>query len=78
MSDGVHAHASVNIDSSEAVGENIISKIVGATAPVFSFKQKDQAVAMAGKSADRKGQERWFKLTLNYSFKGLLLQARAT
>ena len=78
MSDGVHAHASVNIDSSEAVGENIISKIVGATAPVFSFKQKDQAVAMAGKSADRKGQERWFKLTLNDSFKCLLLQARAT
>ena len=42
---------SVNVDSSEAVGENIISKMVGATAAGFSFKHKDQFVTMASKSA---------------------------
>ena len=57
VSDGVHAHASVNVDSSEAVGENIISKMVGATAADFSFKRKDQAVTMASKSAVKVGGE---------------------
>ena len=57
VSDGVHAHASVNGDCSEAVGENIISKMVGATAADFSFKRKDQAVTMASKSAVKAGGE---------------------
>ena len=48
---------SVNVDSSEAVGENIISKMVGATAADFSFKRKDQAVTMASKSAVKVGGE---------------------
>ena len=57
VSDGVHAHASVNVDSSEAVGENIISKMVGATAAGFSFKRKDQAVTMASKFVVNVGGE---------------------
>ena len=57
VSDGVQAHASVNGDCSEAVGENIISKMVGATAADFSFKHKDQAVTMASKSAVKVGGE---------------------
>ena len=48
---------SVNVDSSEAIGENIISKIVGATAAGFSFKRKDQAVTMASKSGVKVGGE---------------------
>ena len=48
---------SVNVDSSEAVGENIISKMVGATAAGFSFKRKDQAVTMASKFVVNVGGE---------------------
>ena len=29
LSDGVHAHASVNADTAELVGEHIISKMIG-------------------------------------------------
>ena len=48
VSDGVHAHASVNGDCSEAVGENIIFKMVGATAA---------GLTMASKSAVKVGGE---------------------
>ena len=67
---------SVNVDSSEAIGENIISKIVGATAAGFSFKRKDQVVTMASKSAVKVEGE--VGQVDPHSFKVLLLQGRAT
>ena len=39
LSDGVHAHASVNADTAELVGEHIISKMIGLSADEYSGKQ---------------------------------------
>ena len=39
QSDGVHAHASVNADTAELVGEHIISKMIGLSADEYSGKQ---------------------------------------
>ena len=39
LSDGFHAHASVNADTAELVGEHIISKMIGLSADEYSGKQ---------------------------------------
>ena len=51
VADGVHAHATVNVDDAEVIGDNILSKMVEVNADEFSFKRKDQAVTLASKSA---------------------------
>ena len=51
VADGVHAHATVNVDDAEVIGDNILSKMVEVNADEFSFKWKDQAVTLASKSA---------------------------
>ena len=51
VANGVHAHATVNVDITEVVGNNIISRMVGEKVDGISFKRKDQAVTLASKSA---------------------------
>ena len=51
MANGVHAHPTVNVDSAENIGIDIISKMEGISADNFSFKQKDQAITLACKSS---------------------------
>ena len=41
---GVQAHASVNVDEVEKVGENIMHNMIGVAISQFSFKRKDQAI----------------------------------
>ena len=51
MANGVHAHPTVNVDSAENIGIDIISKMEGISADNFSFKRKDQAITLACKSS---------------------------
>ena len=51
ISNGVHAHVSVNVDNAEDVGNSIIAKMVGTSADQFSFKRKDQVITLATKSS---------------------------
>ena len=51
VANGVHAHPTVNVDSAENIGIDIISKMEGISADNFSFKQKDQAITWACKSS---------------------------
>ena len=41
VADGVHAHATVNVDDAEVIGDNILSKMVEVNADEFSFKWED-------------------------------------
>ena len=51
VSNGVHAHPSVNAENAKAIGESIIEKMVGVKLSDMSFKKKDQAITMATKAA---------------------------
>ena len=51
VANGVHAHPTVNVDSAENIGIDIISKMEGISADNFSFKRKDQAITLACKSS---------------------------
>ena len=53
VADGVHAHATVNVDDAKVIGDNILSKMVETNADEFTFKRKDQAVTLASRSSIR-------------------------
>ena len=57
VADGVHAHATVNVDDAKVIGDNILSKMVETNADEFTFKRKDQAVTLASRSSIREDGE---------------------
>jgi hypothetical protein len=56
IANGVHAHASVNVDDAEVIGKNILSGMVGKNVTEISFKRKDQAVTLASKTSVKVGE----------------------
>ena len=56
IANGVHAHATVNVEEAEEMGKKIVSGMVGKTVDEISFKRKDQAVTHASKSSVKIGK----------------------
>ena len=56
IANGVHAHATVNVQEAEEMGKKIVSGMVGKTVDEISFKRKDQAVPHASKSSVKIGK----------------------
>ena len=51
IASGVHAHESVNVDSSKSLEVKFSEKMEGATPAHFSFKRSDQAITLASKNS---------------------------
>ena len=51
ISNGVHAHSTVNVDTAKAVGNAIIASMEGKIAADFSFRKSDQVVTLNAKTA---------------------------
>lgn len=50
---GVNADNAVNVDRARAVGEKILSSMIGKSATDYTFKRSSQAVTLAAKSSVR-------------------------
>ena len=58
ISNGMTAHPRVDVDNSKEIGEHIIQMMVGKSADDFTFRQINQAITLADKSAIRiRGEE---------------------